>query len=271
MTDDKQPVGEDDLTAYVDGRSVDDQRATVERFLEGNPAIKGRILADRAARESLRQRLNPVADLPIPDRLRVGSILSRRRDKMRRRLRLAVASVGLLLGGGAIGWEARVFALQRPAAAQQAAIAVTAGDAISAHRVFVVETVHPVEVGAAQRTHLIQWLSRRVGHPLAAPDLAGQGYVLMGGRLLPAGNEAAAQFMYESNTGHRLTVYVRASVGGDTAFRFVHARELSAFSWIDQGLGFAIVGDLDRSQLLDIADTVYQQVDPQHRPAPADL
>jgi hypothetical protein len=31
------------------------------------------------------------------------------------------------------------------------------------------------------------------------------------------------------------------------------------------------VGAIDRPQLLDIADSVYQQVDPQHRPAPAEL
>jgi anti-sigma factor RsiW len=135
----------------------------------------------------------------------------------------------------------------------------------------VVETVHPVEVGAAQEAHLIQWLSRRVGHPLTVPDLAGQGYVLMGGRVLPAGKAAAAQFMYENGSGHRLTVYIRASGGGDTQFRFVDSQGIAAFSWIDQGLGFAIVGAMDRLQLLDIADTVYRQVDPQHRTAPADL
>jgi anti-sigma factor RsiW len=271
VTEENHSITEDDLTAYVDGRLPDDRRLSVEHFMDENPSVKARVLADRAARESLRQRLNPIAGLPIPDRLRIGSILARRREKMRRRVRLSVASVALVLVGGVAGWGAHVLTLQRLSATQQAAISATAGDAISAHRVFVVETVHPVEVGAAQRAHLIQWLSRRLGHPLAVPDLAQQGYVLMGGRLLPAGSEAAAQFMYESSTGHRLTVYVRASGGNDTAFRFVHARELSAFSWIDQGLGFAIVGDLDRAQMLDIADTVYQQVDPGHRPAPSDL
>ena len=271
MTGDTQHVGDNDLTAYVDGRLPEERRSLVERYLDENPSVKARVSADRAARDSLRQRLNPIADLPIPDRLRVSSILSRRREKIRWRVRMAVASVGLLLGGGAVGWEAHVFTLQHLSSTQQAAISMTATDAISAHRIFVVETVHPVEVGVAQRAHLVQWLSRRVGHPLAVPDLAGQGYVLMGGRLLPAGNEAAAQFMYETGSGHRLTVYVRASGGDDTAFRFVHSRDASAFSWIDQGLGFAIVGDIDRSQLLDLADTIYQQVDPQHRPAPAEL
>ena len=271
MNEDRQSINEDDLLAYVDQRLSKDRRAAVERLAEANAAVRARLLADEAARQSLRQRLSPILDLPIPDRLRVDVILRRRRETMHWRMRAAAACLVLMIGGGAAGWEAHDFTAQRLSSAQRAAITLTAADAISAHRVFVVETVHPVEVGAAQEPHLIQWLSRRLGHPLAVPDLAGQGYTLMGGRLLPAGNEAAAQFMYESAPGHRLTVYVRVSAGDDTQFRFVESRGVSAFSWIDQGLGFAIVGAIDRPQLLDIADTVYQQVDPQHRTAPAEL
>jgi anti-sigma factor RsiW len=261
VTEDRQPVGKDDLTAYVDGRLPEQQRIAVERFLEANPAVRERVAADRAARETLRRRLNP-------NRRRIDTILGRRRDTFRWRAKLAATCVALVLGGGVAGWEAHDIALRRGASAQQAAISTTAREAISAHRIFVVETAHPVEVAAAQEPHLIQWLSRRLGHPLVVPDLAGQGYALMGGRLLPAGNEAAAQFMYEGGAGHRLTVYIRASAGSDTQFRFVTSQGVSAFSWIDQGFGFALVGAIDRPRLLDIADTVYQQLDPQHRMAP---
>jgi anti-sigma factor RsiW len=268
VTEDRPTVGEDELTAYVDGRLPEHRRPAVERFIEANPVVRARVFADRAARETLRRRLNPIVDMPIPDRLRVDTILGRRGETLRWRVRMAVACAALLLGGMVAGWEARDISLRRVASTQQAVISTTAEDAISAHRIFVAETAHPVEVGAAQETHLIQWLSRRLGHPLGVPDLVGQGYVLMGGRLLPAGNVAAAQFMYQGAAGNRLTVYVRASDGSDTQFRFVASQGVSAFSWIDQGFGFAIVGAIDRPQLLDIADTVYQQLDPQHRMAP---
>ena len=271
MTEDMLPVSEDDLTAFVDDRVPEDRRGAVERFVEANPAIRARVWADRAARDSLRRRLNPIAEQPIPNRLRVNTILARRRDKTRGRIKLAAACVALLVGGGAVGWEAHDVTQMRLSFSQQRVTSLTAADAISAHRIFVVETVHPVEVGAAQEPHLIQWLSRRVGHRLAVPNLSEQGYVLMGGRLLPAEGEAAAQFMYENGSGSRVTVYVRASSGDDTQFRFVTAQGVSAFSWVDQGLGFALVGAMDRAQLLAIADVVYQQVDPQHRAAPAQL
>jgi len=151
---------------------------------------------------------------------------------------------------------------------QQIAVGATAADAISAHRVYTVETAHPVEVGAAQEQHLVQWLSRRLKHKLLAPNLSREGYVLVGGRLLPASSEAAAQFMYENGSGTRLTLYVRATAGDDTRFRYVTAQGVAAFSWVDQGLGFALVGPLDREHLLSLADSIYQQLDPEHRTPP---
>lgn len=271
MTGQVPPASEDDLMAYIDGQLPADRRQAVETFLEQNPAIRARVSTDNAIRDDLRRRLNPIMEQPIPDRLKVDAILRGLRETRLRRIRTVAACFALLFAGGAVGWGARDLLPPKLASGQQASMAATIADAVAAHRVFVVETAHPVEVGAAQEPHLVQWLSRRVGHRLAVPDLAKQGYVLMGGRLLPAGNEAAAQFMYENGSGGRLTVYVRASTGDDTRFRFAATQGVSAFSWIDQGLGFAIVGAIERPKLLDLADSVYEQLDPRHRPAPSDL
>lgn len=197
MTGADDPVDEDDLLAYVDERLPDPRRAAVLRHLEANPAVKARILADKAMRDWLRQRLNPIEQQPIPDRLRINTILARRRETHRRWMIAGAASVALLLTGGAGGWFARGISENALEQRQQVALGATAADAISAHRVYVVETAHPVEVGAAQEQHLVQWLSRRLKHKLLAPNLSGEGYVLVGGRLLPASNEAAAQFMYK--------------------------------------------------------------------------
>ena len=271
MSEHAMPVTEDELTAYVDGRLTPDRQQAVDRFLAQNPAAQARVAADKTVRDSLRQRLQPIMDLPIPDRLRVDTIRRRQRAVRAGQLRIAAACVGFLAIGSVTGWIAHdLNPLGRPTS-QQAALSAAATDAIIAHRIFVVEKLHPVEVGAAQETHLVQWLSRRVGHTLAAPNLTEQGYALMGGRLLPASTEAAAQFMYQSQTGQRLTVYVRAAQGDDTRFQFVTSKDVAAFSWIDQGLGFAIVGAIDRPALLDLADTVYEQLDPHHRAPPADL
>ena len=80
-------------------------------------------------------------------------------------------------------------------------------DAIAAHRTFSVETRHPVEVGANEEAHLVQWLSKRLGHRLIVPDLGALGFRLIGGRLLPADSGPAAWFMYEDGKGTRLSCY----------------------------------------------------------------
>ncbi|MFL5253506.1 MAG: anti-sigma factor family protein [Rhodopila sp.] len=267
-TGDDDPVGEDDLLAYVDERLTSVRKSKVIRYLEANPEIKARIHADKTTRDWLRQRLDPIEAQPIPDRLRIDRLLARQRESQRRWMLGAAASIALLVAGGTVGWLARGVVERGTGPQQRIALNATAADALSAHRVYVVETAHPVEVGAAQEQHLVQWLSRRLKHKLLAPDLSRQGYVLVGGRLLPASSEAAAQFMYENGSGTRLTLYVKAVEGADTQFRYVTAQGLAAFSWVDKGLGFALVGPLDHEHLLSVADSVYQQVDPGHRPAP---
>jgi len=131
-------------------------------------------------------------------------------------------------------------------------------DAISAHRVFSVELRHPVEVDVGQEAHLVQWLSKRLGRPLVVPDLSAAGFRLMGGRLLPAEDSPAAQFMYE-NGKDRLTLYLRAGIGGETAFRYSEENGIGAFYWSDEGFGYAIAAKVDRNQLLRVAEIIYHQ------------
>ena len=256
MSEDARPVGEDDIDAYVDGRVSASTLVRVEALMAAEPALRDRVMADKALRQSLRDRLAPVAAEPIPGRLRVAGMVNRRRFAMRTRLGAAAAAVFLLSLGMGSGWVARGWS--GVAGAQNTA----AIDAIDAHRVFVVETAHPVEVTAGQQSHLVQWLSRRVGHILKIPDLSPDGYELMGGRVIPESGKAAAQFMYQDQTGRRLTLLVRMGGTDDTRFQFVHAEGLSAFSWVDDGLSFAMVAQVSRTALLSVAEAVYTQTDP---------
>lgn len=122
------------------------------------------------------------------------------------------------------------------------------------------ETRHPVEVGASEEAHLVQWLSKRLGHPLIVPDLSGLGFQLMGGRLLPADSGPAALFMYEDEKGTRLSCYyLVADVASGTEFKFREQNGINAFYWIEDGLAYAITANMPRDRLLKIAEIVYQQ------------
>ena len=90
------------------------------------------------------------------------------------------------------------------------------------HVVYLLEHRHAVEVKAAEEKHLVDWLSKHLGHAVRAPGLTEAGFELAGGRMLPDAGWPAAQFMYEGGGGRRVTLYVRSGrPDTDTAFRFV--------------------------------------------------
>ena len=173
-------------------------------------------------------------------------------------MHVAAAGLAIFLAGAVGGWFAGDLPSARPAAVPETT-GIAAG-ATAAYRTYVVEVAHPVEVAATQEAHLLQWLSKRLGRPLKVPDLSPFGYRLMGGRLLPADSAAAALLMYDDASGRRLTVYVRAASGTETAFRFQQEGDTSTFAWIDQGFGFAVTMTASRAELLPIAEAVYHQL-----------
>jgi anti-sigma factor RsiW len=255
MSSDNVPIGEDELQAYVDERLDGPRRAAVEAHLARTPELRERIQAERRHRASLRSLLQDKVDEPIPARLRIASIKAARRARLTRRSGLAAAALAIFVVGVGAGWLAKE---QRPSIAMSAPTTSVAQGATAAYRTFVVEVAHPVEVGAAQEAHLLQWLSKRLGRKLEAPDLSPFGYRLIGGRLLPGGSGAAAQLMYEDSTGRRLTLYVRAADGTETAFRFQKDGDAATFAWIDQGFGFAVTATASREELLPIAEAIYK-------------
>jgi anti-sigma factor RsiW len=242
---------DNELHAYVDDHLDAESRRVVEAHLAQAPEDAARVAAYREQNAALHAAFDPVLDEPVPDRLR--HISARRRAGP-----IAVAA-GWLALGAVIGWFANALLTDRPHAlmsfSRQAALA---------HAVYSPEVRHPVEVGAAEQEHLVNWLSKRVGAKLRAPVLVAEGYELVGGRLLPGESGAVAQFMYQDGKGKRLTLYVSRLAGKqrDTAFRFSQEDKVSVFYWIDGTLGYALSGELPKADLLNVATTVYKQLNP---------
>jgi anti-sigma factor RsiW len=86
----------------------------------------------------------------------------------------------------------------------------------------------------------------------------------VGGRLLPGDSGAVAQFMYQDAKGKRLTLYVSrlAAENRDTAFRFSQEEKVAVFYWIDGRLGYALSGEMPKPELLEVATSVYRQLNP---------
>jgi anti-sigma factor RsiW len=262
------PVGDDELQAYIDERLTAERAAAVEAHLAAHPELREQAMADRRARALLRGQLEAKAIEAVPARLRIANIQTGQRVRRIRQLGSIAATVAIFFMGAGGGWYVANLQHAVPNVAQATSTAKVTQGAVSAYLTFVVEVVHPVEVDAKQETHLVQWLSRRLGRPLSAPDLSTFGYRLMGGRLLPADSGQAAQFMYDDASGKRITIYVRSAEGGsETAFRFEREGDTSSFAWIDQGFGFAVTGMAPREELLPIAEAVYHRFERDDAPA----
>jgi anti-sigma factor RsiW len=159
----------------------------------------------------------------------------------------------LFVVGAASGWYGRE--LLAPAVSRGESLVA---DAAAAHLIYTAEKRHAVEVPASDEVHLATWLGRRLAVPLRIPDLRESGYDLVGGRLLPAGSgQPAAQLMYQDSGGRRVTLYVRATPGGEpAAFSYAREGDLSALYWRDGDVAWVLVGDLPRDQLLELANRV---------------
>ncbi|MEO8142604.1 MAG: anti-sigma factor [Betaproteobacteria bacterium] len=210
----------------------------------------------KALSQALHQLYDPVLDEPVPARLHAP------RGRWRGP---AIAAGWMLLGicvGVLAGWQLRA---SRVTIAPLAEVPGFVKRAAIAHATYTPEVRHPVEVGADQEQHLVTWLSKRLGAPVRAPKLEVVGFSLMGGRMLPGDNGPVAHFMYQSEKGSRLTLYVRteAAENRETAFRYSAEGNVKVFYWIDRKLGYALSSaDLDRDGLLRVANVVYQQLNP---------
>lgn len=249
----KLPVTESDLHAYVDGALPEARRAEVEAYLASHPEEAGRVAAYRQQNAALRSLYDPVLDETVPER-----IGTRRPQGGGAMLRYAAVVAWIALGG-VIGWHLQAYRAGAPPTAsgwaRQAAIA---------HVTYSPEVRHPVEVPAEQETHLVNWLSKRLGTQVRAPHLGAIGYSLVGGRLLPGDSGPVAQFMYQDAKGQRLTLYVRTNRDDarETAFRFAQENKIGVFYWIDRNLGYALSGEVDKQELLRVATAVYRQLNP---------
>ncbi len=259
-----QPITDEQLSAYVDGELEAREREAVETWLLGHPEDRARVQAWQADRAALAALFNPVLDEPAPAALR--ATVWRRQGPPR--WAMAAAAAGLLLAGGVLGgagvwqWQAKAHDEQLARVKQQLAAGTAQGwvqRAAFAHSIYTNEPRHAVEVGA-QEEHLSRWLTRRIDIPVKLFDLKAQGFDLVGGRLLPDGPGKSAQLMYQDAEKRRVTVYLRKpEQGADTAFRFEQQGKLGMFYWVEEGAGYALVGDLPRDTLLALAKSIYDQ------------
>jgi len=213
-------------------------------------------------KNALHELYDPVLREPVPEHWL--------RARGRRWRPFAIAAAWVLTGvalGAVAGWQLHHWRVPAPAPQAEGAVPAFVKRAAVAHSTYSPEVRHPVEVGADQESHLVAWLSKRLGEPLRAPHLESVGYKLIGGRLLPGETGApVAHFMYQCKAGTRVTLYVRSkpAVSRETAFLYTAEGPVRVYYWMDRKLGYAVSSaDIDKELLLKVANAAYTQLNPE--------
>jgi anti-sigma factor RsiW len=237
------------LHAYADGEIAKQESRALDERLANDPEARAKVEAWRRQKAWLKEAFDPVLEEAVPSNIKAA--LRQRRGITLSPYAIA-AALALLIIGGAAGWFANLQ-LNAPKAMQFADLA------IEAHEIYTRESRHAVEVAANDSEHLTTWLSKRVGHKLIIPDLTARGYTFLGGRLLAAGTQPAAQLMYEDANKRRITIFLTANEGGaETKFLVEEKNGVTACYWLDGPLGFVIAGETSRDDIMGLANMVYR-------------
>jgi anti-sigma factor RsiW len=253
MIDRDQIVSEDELSSYVDDELPAERRGAVEAWLATHADDAAKVAAWRKQAELIRARYGAIADEKPPRRLDVGLLTRRHRSAV---AAVAAAVIAAFMAGGVAGWAIHSVETRGPSD-----LALFTSDALDAYRLYTVEVRHPVEVPGDQRPHLVEWLSKRVGEPVRAPELDKVGLKLVGGRLLPGPTGATAFFMYEGPSGERFTLYCGRTSDQEMALRYTTGAQNAAYYWVDQNLFYVLSGPAQQDKLHDIAQAAYDQID----------
>ncbi len=243
------PVVEEELHAFVDGALDADRRKEVQDHLDRNPEAAAVVAKFAAQRQLLRSAFAPIADEPVPARLKIATSMARRRTSQPWGWQMA-AAVLLSLGTGTFtGWQMHV------AWQPTGGISVLAGEARSSYTAYARD---PVET--PDRDALVSLVSQKIKRPVEIPDLSHSGYHYVGGRLVSTGHGPAGLFFYDRTDGTRLALMVRPMAHEKEAPMMEQSSgSLGGFTWAARGLGYSVVGTEPPSLLHPVADEVRRQ------------
>lgn len=260
-------IGDEELLAYVDGQLDAAACELIEEHLKNNAEDREKVAEWQSQSSAIQALFAPAGHEPVPDRLNPHNLASPPSAANQNlwqfnSWRSAAAAIMLVAFGASIGWVGRDYNAQNQGVSQGL---VTA--AVSAHQLFTTQPVHAVEVPMDEASHLTSWLSTTLDRRLEMPDLTSKGYQLLGGRILPATTDAAAQIMYTAEDGKRITLYLTPrNDSHSNANLFAEVNGLDALYWANDAVTCTIVGDLSRAEMEDIASEVFAALNWQKQP-----
>ena len=237
------------LHALVDGELDAATTLALERRLAGDPALAAEHAHIAAQQAAIRDLPRPVVSDAF--RARIAALGGRPE---------VVARPGLP-HAGPFGWRAMAASilvtavlasgLTQWATTRDAPDGFVAAIA-SGHRRSLL-AASPVDVASSDRHTVKPWLDARIGLSPAAPDLAGDGFSLLGGRVEVIGDKTVPALVYR-HRGHLITVVAAPQASGTASMPAGVPRSAGGFSlirWADGAFLYWAVSDTDRTTLED--------------------
>lgn len=258
MADQKHdfPTAEE-LNAYLDGALPAERLSRVEAYLAAHPSDAARIESYRRQDARLRTTFDPLRpDNPPPELAVLSAKLSRnlnRHRHMRGMMRYAAVLLLCVSAAAAGRWSADIVP-----GADDSTVLAQSRIAADAYRLVTAQSGQSALDQSATPAELSDWLGSGESK-VHIPRLQLLGYRQIGGQVLPTGDGPAVQLVYNDEKKGPFSLYVaRAPDCLRAKPRYTRDGDLSLMSWCQNRAVFMLIGKLDRTAMLWIADAVSQ-------------
>lgn len=247
----------EELHAYVDGALPAERASRVEAYLARRPDLAARVEEYRRQDARLRTTFDPARpDLLPPELDELAGKLSRnlvRHNRIRSAARYAAMAL-LCISAAAVGrWSADYEGGSDSTVLAQSRFAADAYRVVTAH-----QGQGSLLDASANPAELSDWLGDG-DSKVHIPRLQLLGYRQIGGQVLPTGAGPAVQLVYNDEKKGPFSLYVARSPDCmRTTPRYTRDGDLSLMSWCRNRAVFMLIGKLDRTAMLWIADAVSQ-------------
>ncbi len=265
------PITDLDLMAYADGQLDAVRRQTVEAHLAATPADARVVEAIMAQNAVLRTTLGPIAEEPVPQRLK--GVLEREPRPLLVPALKAASIVALALVSGLGGWwlggaDGRSSA---PPPAFLAALPLEPPLATQDR----IEATGAVAAVADETIDTPPWLPETVSLKLAAPGLAAGFSSPELHRLVDGDGRPTLRFRLAGPEGRVLSLYLQSRSPAEApTVRLVEAGQAPhpgpAAYWRDGALVWALTGDAEGAELVALAERIAQAIEFEPRLGPPD-
>ncbi|WEX76545.1 anti-sigma factor [Sinorhizobium numidicum] len=258
------------LSAYIDGELGEAEKSELDALLahdDDAKALLDRLKAGNAfGNRAFEDFLHDPVPLALVRQIKQGPGINPRSERVTTSNlparhapiwpRIAIASLALLLLGGAVGFVIG-SANMTPEPADQATARPWIEEIADYHRVYSRQKQHLVELPASQAAEIETWLKSSVGVAFKIPDLAHKDLTFEGARLLVADGKPVAQLVYRDREGEVFAICFLKDAGALQSDQFEESirGDLGLVSWQKGGVSFVLVGPSSNAGLQDLAET----------------